>query len=287
LKLSNFWSLPAEPEVYLKEINSRGKRQALNIKFGIIVCNWGLPFIVILFSFFIYSTQSFRLKLLDYHLYLGYYDMAVDGLIRMTRKGIVLSNESKIRICANGEDRTAVLVEEQTTFARKQWNESRTFFAYDENNFGKLFAVFDKIRSIEPYNIRLGFIDNDLNPAHGVLSNFDYIGGIALDYNLRSIGADLKIVKPIVAMRLLKTTKETRVKPENLSLWISNDNRLYRRYSGRISYFTESKAMTLDHLDIVGQFVKIHCDINDDKYTFGVPFNNILNIYGPPRNQGN
>jgi len=213
------------------------------------------------------------------------------------------------RICVNWDDRMAVLVERQTALAKNQWDEFRTFFAYDKNNFGGLDTLFDKLRfsigtklldefrawkqfteyceSRKPYTTRMGYSDNDLDPAQGVLSNFNYKGSIALDYNLRSVGTDLESIKPIVAIRLRRTTEETRVKPENLSLWISNDNKLYRRYSGKITFSNESRAITLDHLDIIGQFIKIHCDFQNDKYTFVEDFNKIVDIYGPPRFQEN
>ena len=249
---------------------------------------------------------------MEYYFSNKYYDTAIDSGIKIIRKGTILGeldNESLNRICVKWHDPLAVLVERQIAFAKNQWNEFRTFFAYDRTTFGGIDTLFDKIRfslgakilnefpawkryveyceSRKPYITRMGFSANDLNPADGALTNFDYTGGFALDYNFRSIGANLSSRKPIVAIRLRRWNQETRIKPENLSIWISNDNKVFRKYSGRITFANESQAMTLDHLLIVCQFIKIHCDFKDAKFTFAENFSNILSIYGPPFIQQN
>ena len=283
---------------------SIGNDKLLRKEIGI----WSLAFfIVTLFSLSVYSTEWVRMKFLEYYFNNKYYDMAIDSGIKIIRKGTILGkldNESMNRICLKLDDLMAILVERQIAFAKNQWNQFRTFFAYDKTNLGGIDSLFDKIRfflgtkllnefpawkryleyceSRKPYIALIGFSDNDLNPAHGILTNFNYTGGFALDYNFRSIGANLLSRKPVVAIRLRRWNQETRVKPENLSIWISDDNKVFRRYIGQITFSNEARAMTLDHLLIVCQFIKIHCDFRDEKSTFAENFRNILSIYGPP-----
>jgi hypothetical protein len=272
-----------------------------------MISNWSLLFIVTVFCLSVYSSEWVR----EYYLNNDDHDLALEKGIKSIRKETILgksNNESMNRTYVNLDDHLAVIVERQIAFAKNQWNEFRNFFAY-ENILGGIDTLFDKIRFIignhlvdgfhswknynnfcsskMPYFSKFGFLDNDLSPALGTLDNFNYSGGFALDCRLRSIGANLGNKKPVVAIRLRRWNQETRVKPENLSIWISDDNKVFRKYSGKITFSNQSRAMTLDHLDIVGQFIKIHCDYKDDKFTFAENFNNVLEVYGPPFFQQN
>ena len=261
----------------------------------------------------IYSSKGVRQRLLKYYLTNDNYSMAVDLQLKLTRKNLILGDfNTEPNTVFSGELDYLMeeIVERYISYEKKQWDESKTFFIFDGlRYFQEIDTLFDRIRIIigknlvdefhswtkfhefynskKPYAPRLGFLDNDLNPAFGTLDNFSYSGGFALDYRLRSIGANLASKKPVVAIRLRRWNQETRVKPENLSIWISDDNKIFRRYSGRITFSNESRAMTLDHLDIVGQFIKVHCDYRDEKFTFAENFNNLLEIYGPPLVQHN
>jgi hypothetical protein len=249
---------------------------------------------------------------MEYYFNNKYYDMAVEKGRKIVRKRTILRTfgcESTNKLYIKWDSLMTAIVERQIAFATNQWNEHRTFFAYDNNLFGGIDTLFDNLRfsfgselinefsawkrykeyceTRKPYTTHIGFLDNDLDPAHGILTNFNYVGGFALDANFRSIGANLVCKKSVIAMRLRRWNQETRVKPKNLSIWISDDNKTFRRYAGQIRFSEEPRAITLDHLDIIGQFIKIHCDFRDNEFTFAEKLNNVLSIYGPPFIQQN
>jgi hypothetical protein len=106
---------------------------------------------------------------------------------------------------------------------------------------------------------------------------------IALDRNLRSIGVNFGSKRPVVGIRLRRSPRSIRVKPENLSLWISDNNQVYNQYTGRMSFSNETQALILDHLDFSCQYWKIHCDFKDYKYTFSwMDIETMIETYGPP-----
>jgi hypothetical protein len=141
------------------------------------------------------------------------------------------------------------------------------------------------ISAVVPYSAETGVVHNDINLECGSVI-FGDTGGVALDYNANSIGANLGCRKSVITIRLRNRAEKTRVRPENLSLWISDNNKLYRRYGGKIKFSKEIKAITLDHLDFTCQYLKIHCDLNDARFTFSEDCKNILEIYGPPNFDG-
>jgi hypothetical protein len=244
---------------------------------------------------------------MEYYFNKENYVMAIEMGMKILRKRSILrqlDKESTKRICVKLDNPMTALVEKEIVAANREWNAFKTFFFINRSNPGGIDSIFERVRFFlgqnfleelnswkhynefvqnrKPYIAQTGYLENDFNPPDGLLDNFNYLGGFALDSRLRSIGINLGSKKPVAAIRLRRGTKETRVKPENLSLWISDDNKLYRRYTAKITFSNEARAMTLDHLDIVCQFLKIHCTFNDDKYTFAENFKTMLEIYGPP-----
>ncbi|MGA2462844.1 MAG: hypothetical protein ABSH06_00630 [Thermodesulfobacteriota bacterium] len=195
-------------------------------------------------------------------------------------------------------------IQKEIVLAQNEWLSSRNLFKTHQIIFNSIIPLSENYRSLsgpilhkesnlwnqthrlvastKPYPAETGYLDNDLNPEPGALIFGYSAGGWALDYNLRSIGANLGSKKSVAAIRLRRWGEETRVRSENLSLWISDDNKLYRRYDGKISFPNEGFAMLLDHLDFSCQYLKIHCDFKDDRYTFAEDFKKIIETYGPP-----
>lgn len=268
-----------------------------------------LLFIVTLCSLSLYSTDWLRLKVVHYHCDKENYAMATDIEMKIIRKKTLSSHFDRnaiIRIFEKSDKPFYLFIEKELSIAQKEWYNSMTFFrAYRNlvNEMGVITSRFEKYRVILgptlieslnswklynnyfkniKYSIEAGYLDNDTNPETSPLINFGYSGGFALDCNLRSIGAKLGSKKQIVAIRLRTWGEKTRIKPENLSLWISDDNKLYQRYTGKITFSSEIHAITLDHLNFTCKYLKIHCNLENDKYTFAEDFKKIIETYGPP-----
>lgn len=197
-----------------------------------------------------------------------------------------------------------LLIKRELAIGRKEWDNSRSFFGINQIHLMGLVLRFERIRALVgpgwiedmnawkilknfisimmPYSIDPGFKDNDTDIERGSLNFNCGEGGIALDYNLRSIGANLRYKKPVIAIRLNHLLRGTRVTPENLSLWISDDNKLYRRYDGKARFSKETNTIIIDQLDFTCQYLKIHCDFNDESFTFSEDCKKILEVYGPP-----
>jgi len=263
-------------------------------------------FISILFILTLSSSEWARCRLLEYYLNEEDYQSAMEVARKMIvkRKAINSLNENLIhRISTLLETAYIKNTEHAIKCARERWETSKRFFDVIQIANEKIILPFKDydvlsghillkdtnlwkqleklILSLKSYTFITGFSDNDVSPESGPLT-FGHTGSVALDCRLRSIGANLGEKKPVAGIRLRRWQKETRVKPDNLSLWISDDNKSYRRYAGQIHFSTEDRAITIDRLDITCRFLKVHCDFKDDQYTFAENFKNILEIFGPP-----
>ncbi len=253
----------------------------------------------------LYSSESVRFQLMEYYLSKGDYTRAIKigtKIVNKRKATGALTEEFTKKGLEQIEIAYAQKISQEIVLAQNEWLSSRSFFKtyhvvlnwiipllenyqslsgpiqHEESN---LRNQTDKLlSSMKPYSAETGYLDNDFNTESGVLT-FGYSGGWALDYNLRSIGANLGSKKSVVAIRLQRGADETRIKPKNLSLWISDDNKLYRRYDGEISFSNEGRTMLLDHLNFSCQYLKIHCDFKDDKYTFAEDFKKIIETSGP------
>ena len=258
----------------------------------------------ILLALMFYSSEWGRLALIQHYLNKKDYMSAEELCTKIIRKRKVsgkFDREFKEKIFELWKTSMKEFMEQQMVAAKKEWNSSRSCLAINRILFSKINPKFKKIiilepalledlnawmrnnnsiSSIMPYSIETGMAENDVNPESGPL-RLNCSGGFALDYKLRSIGANLGIKKPVAAVRLRHEEMETRVKPENLSLWISDDNEIYRQYTGRVTFSNEIQAMFFDHLNFSCKYLKIHCDIKDDKYTFAEDFKKIIETYGP------
>ncbi len=262
--------------------------------------------IVLISGLELYSTEWARLKLIQYYLDRKNYEIAEEIGMKVIRKRSLagpLTRKIVEKIGVKWDNAMTLFIEKEVTLAQDEWNSSRSFFAIKRTLLDKLdfryktfqalfqptllkelnsYKRFNKLVSnLMPYSVETGYLENDIIPELGALS-FNCSGGVALDYNLRSIGANLGVKKSVAAIRLRRSAEETRVAPENLSLWISDDNKRYSRYTGKIIFTNGNRSITLDTLNISCQYVKIHCNFKDDKFTLAEDFKSILEIYGPP-----
>lgn len=266
-----------------------------------------LIFLLTLFGLTLFSSEWIRLKVMEYFSINDNFFMATDMGIKILRKRTILrelNSKTETKFINRLDSSFASFLEENTDLLNKEWNASKVFVGFSRDNLNRINSLYDKmsyfrdpnileefisvkhynlfVQSQKPYIAQTGYLENDLDPFIGRLSNFGYSGGFAIDYRLRSIGANLGSKKPVIAIRLRSGIEKTRVRPENLSLWTSNDNRLYLKHTGNILFFYDSQGITLNLLEITTQYLKIHCNWKDDKYTFANNLNSILSIYGPP-----
>lgn len=185
----------------------------------------------------------------------------------------------------------------------KEWSVSKLLYEFNQQILKEMDSIFKQlpcflsprtleelgsvrrynsfVLTLKPYIIQTGYLQNDIDPSIGRISNFNYSGDFAFDYRLRSLGADLKSKKQVQAIRLRNNTEMSRVKPSNLSLWTSQDNIHYLKYDGNIIFSYDSRSITLYNLAIDAQYLKIHCNWEDYQYTFSNNFDSILSVYGP------
>jgi hypothetical protein len=262
--------------------------------------------LVILFSLIPPSSGIFRLKSMEqFSANNNFYMTTVMGL-KILRKGMILSespDETQVNFLNKLDNSFASFLERNMVLFYKEWSASKIFLGFSQKDLNRINSLYDEmkhyrnpdileglpvakhynlfIQSQKPYIAQTGCLENDVDPSIGRL-NFDYSGEFALDYHLRSIGATLGSKKTVVKINLRSGDGKTRIRPINLSLWISNDNILYLKHNEYIVFSNDSQGITLYLPKITTQYLKVHCDFEDDNYTFVNNFKNILNIYGPP-----
>lgn len=184
----------------------------------------------------------------------------------------------------------------------KDWEESNSYLSYEQN----LNYLQKKFNPLIPYLIpknlsqkniiisynylsftnmnisKIGYVEGDHDPSKGQIT-FSCNGGFALDKNERSIGCDLGEEKKVSALRLNSSTPKYRIESNNLSVWISNDNKSYCNNKGNLFFYFYDHSILIDKLDIFARYIKIHCNLKEGNYTFSENFNNILTAYAPPR----
>lgn len=114
-----------------------------------------------------------------------------------------------------------------------------------------------------------GWRENDTDPATGQLG-FGEIGGVAFDYNLRSIGLDLLADRLVSGLVLTGSTDfkgpTTRVEPGDLRVWVSQDNRSWTEQSGW-SGTKDGLTITLHGPSVTTRYVKITQPYADKAFT--------------------
>lgn len=147
-----------------------------------------------------------------------------------------------------------------------------------------ILSNYDFMKQTNIHSYKVGYVEGDYYPETGSI-DFDGKGGVALDYNSRSIGVDLGKVKSIVALRLNSWTEKYRIKSPNLSLWVSNDNKAFYPYCGKSYTYLDSNSIFVEGLDISSRYIKINCNLRDRNYTFAGDFKSIITIFAPPHFQ--
>ncbi|MDI6792627.1 MAG: hypothetical protein QME81_07155 [bacterium] len=132
--------------------------------------------------------------------------------------------------------------------------------------------------NIKKTGIKVGYCDQDAEPMNQPIGHWDYEGGFAFDYGLRSIGIDLGAEeKGVRQIKLIGwNANPTRLKESDISIYLSQDNRRFIKYTGTC-YFTDTletglvkkvRVLTLSNLSCQARYVKIHQPYRDADFTF-------------------
>ncbi|MEK3912639.1 DUF2341 domain-containing protein [Paenibacillus sp. FSL H7-0331] len=117
------------------------------------------------------------------------------------------------------------------------------------------------------YTGTVGYLNQDMNPTSGSIGSWGAAVAAALDYNYRSLGIDLGVIRTFNTIELVESQGPSRLEKTDLSVYVSNDNMSY-------SKITDWDFLKLDHTLILynlsgsGRYVKIHNHIDDLDFTF-------------------
>jgi hypothetical protein len=128
---------------------------------------------------------------------------------------------------------------------------------------------------------KTGYIEGDYHPEFGAI-NFSVSGGVAFDTNGRSIGIDLGRPQDISALRLSGWAEKNRIRSDQLSIWLSDDNRSFSKYSVYFTSYIDNHSIFIDKVKIKHRYIKINCNLMAGSYTFSGDLMNIMDVFGPP-----
>ena len=114
-----------------------------------------------------------------------------------------------------------------------------------------------------------GWLESDSDPATGRLA-FGEVGGVAFDYNLRSIGLDLLAARQVSGLVLTASPDfkpTTRLEASDLRIWFSDDNATWTEQSGW-SGTKDGLTITMNGPAATTRYVKITQPYSDKAFTF-------------------
>jgi dipeptidyl aminopeptidase/acylaminoacyl peptidase len=168
------------------------------------------------------------------------------------------------------------------------WNPEGKRLVYESNQTGtyKLYVVDAPALEAAPrargflsgrLQKRFGYLDDDLDAAHGALSFLPIggTGGFGFDYRSRSAGLDLSAPLTVVEVELTndKGKVPSALGPENLTLWVSDDNRTYTQvpqFACEKRVVGNGEVLILSGFEVTARFIKVHQNLTstDPNTTF-------------------
>ena len=117
----------------------------------------------------------------------------------------------------------------------------------------------------------VGLANNDTNPAAGAITNWGGRGSVAVDYQRRSVGADLGAVNTVRQLELVNRTDSSRLIPSDYTLWKSDDNVTYELIEDW-ELETKVEEGQLHHVftgfEVETRYIKVNTSYEDTSYTF-------------------
>lgn len=113
------------------------------------------------------------------------------------------------------------------------------------------------VRTADPIQARIGFIDNDANPFASSLTSFGDSVPLALDNNYRSVGADLGSTRQVSAIELVPNDEGDRLNSRDLSVYASMDNASWSKIPAELVDLGGS--LWLYGFTTKAPYLKVHC----------------------------
>ena len=116
-----------------------------------------------------------------------------------------------------------------------------------------------------------GFLNSDTDPVTGSLGNFGFTSPAALDYQRRSVGADLGDVHTIDRVQIVDTDASSRLTAAHYTLWVSQDNETYERvedWTFSADVVDGLLVHTFDDFEVEGRYIKLNTSYEGTDYSF-------------------
>jgi hypothetical protein len=128
----------------------------------------------------------------------------------------------------------------------------------------------------------IGYLGNDIDPAAGNLASFGTRGGFALDYQYRSIGADMFAPTEVTGVQLVDddvlTADGNRIRPDDLRVWVSDTNAGDWRALEDWIAVKEGPVITITGPAVTTRYIKVSQPYGDTAFTFGNDVQHLLRI---------
>ncbi|SDD24445.1 BNR repeat-like domain-containing protein [Paenibacillus sp. UNCCL117] len=128
----------------------------------------------------------------------------------------------------------------------------------------------------------VGYAEDDVNPEWGPLGRFGYDERLELDYEGRSVGVDLGMVRSFNRIEIVSSGGANRVEKTDLSLYIGTDNYEYEKVNDW-DFVKIGNRIVLYNLSETARYVKVHNHFDDRVGSFyHNRFQDMIGVYSLP-----
>jgi len=115
-----------------------------------------------------------------------------------------------------------------------------------------------------------GLTEADLNPTRSSLTKLGVVEKVAVDFNHRSVGADLGVATRVTGIEMPNLNPSNDLTARELSLYVSDDNATWSRVAPA-RFVNVGHAIAATGFDVTTRFIKVHCHRETtewDRFTF-------------------
>lgn len=126
----------------------------------------------------------------------------------------------------------------------------------------------------------IGILEHDTDPATGNLDFFGLSGEAALDYNYRSVGADMALPVEVSSLELVDDGQGNRVQSGDLKVWVSDTNASDWQELTDWTGVKNGQVITLSGTSVTTRYIKVSQSYGDTSYTFTNKLQSLLRFPG-------